>query len=894
MRVYTFGDGAAEGSAAMVSLLGGKGAGLAAMSLLGVPVPPGFTLPTTVCHAFFGAGDRLPDAVWPEIDRGLAYLEAVRGQRFGDPERPLLVSVRSGAARSMPGMLDTILNVGLNDETVRGLERLGTGRRFALDSYRRFVEMWAEIVLELDPGVLHAVRDEVLAMAGAGTTAALDPALLEGLVVAYKKQLEAASGRAIPDDPRAQLREAVSAVFRSWRSRRAARYRREHGIDDGLGTAVTIQAMVFGNLGPDSATGVAFTRCPNTGEPRLFGEYLPDAQGEDVVRGLVTPLPLARADAEAGLTSLEESAPAAFAELQRIAGQLERHFRDAQDLEFTIEAGRVWMLQTRPAQRSVRADVRIAVDMVAEGLVTRDEALLRVHPLRLQRLIHPSVDVEARRRIIGRGLPASPGAVSGVAIFDPDEAIERASRGEAVILVRVETSPEDMAAIQAVAGVLTARGGMTSHAALVARGLGRCAVTGCADIVVDERAGRFTVRNQDLAVAAGTRITIDGTTGEVILGEVATCPADPPPAYRVLMGWADERRRLRVRANADNAADARAALDQGAEGVGLCRTEHMFLERGRLQPVRELVYAPDERARREALDRILPAQRADFVELFAAVGKGPVAIRLLDLTLHDLTTADPEELHGVARALETHVDVLAHRTRQLRAANPLLGHRGCRLGLTFPELYEVQVRAAVEARLDTGAEIDLQIVVPLVTAVEEMVRLRRRVTFMIERVCGQRGVPPFPVAVGAMIEVPRACLIAGELAAACDFFLFGTNDLTITTFGFNRDDAGRFLPFYLENEVLPADPFVQLDEAGVGALVRLAVERGRAARPDLVCGLTGAQVGDPGGIEFCHRHGIDYVSCPPHTVPIARLAAAQAAIRADDREPAAGAQEGDV
>jgi pyruvate,orthophosphate dikinase len=657
-------------------------------------------------------------------------------------------------------------------------------------------------------------------------------------------------------------------------------FRAQNGIADGLGTAVTVQAMVFGNRDDRSCTGVAVTRCPNTGERRLFGEYLPNAQGEDVVRGTVTPLPIEARDAGPGQRALETAMPEAFSALAEVAARLERHYRDVQDVEFTVESGRLWMLQTREAKRSARAAVRIAVEMADEGLITRDEAIGRVEPSRLARLLHPSVDLQARRRVIGRGLPASPGAVSGVAVFDPEEVVRRAEAGERVILVRVETSTEDLAAMRAAVGILTARGGMTSHAALVARGMGRCAVTGCADIEVDERRGRLTVRNQGLTIEAGTMLTLDGTTGEVILGEAATSPADPPASFRTLMTWADDRRRLSVLGNADTAADAEACLAHGASGIGLCRTEHMFLEADRVSFVREMILADDDRSRRAALDAILPILREDFRRILAVMQGRPVAIRLLDLPLHEFLTEVPSELADVATRLGTPLDVLVYKVRTLRPENPMLAHRGCRLGLTFPEVYEVQVRAIVEAALDVGATGDLRIIVPMVVATEEMARLRRRIRSHAARVCEERNAPLLSFSVGAMIEVPRACLIADQLAAVSDFFLFGTNDLTMTTFGTHLDDASRFLPFYLDNEILTADPFAHLDRDGVGALVALAVERGRRARPGLVCGLTGAQMGDPASIELCHELNIDFVSCPPHLVPVARLAAARAAIRA--------------
>lgn len=885
LRVYTFGNGSAEGRLDLVDLLGGKGAGLAAMSRLGVPVPPGFTLTTEVCRAFHAAGGRaLPPGIEAELDRGLRHLEAVTGRRLGDPDAPLLVSVRSGAAVSMPGMMDTVLDVGLTRQSLDGLAASGAGRRFALDSYRRLMEMYAEIVHGLDPSTLGGLRDDIVEVARAGHIRALPVEFLDGLCAAYEKALVEADA-ALPEDPRAQVVGAIEGVFRSWNTRRAINHRRAAGIPDDLGTAVTVQAMVFGNLGPTSATGVAFTRHPTTGERRLSGEYLPDAQGEDVVGGAHHVRPLARADAggDDADGSLEATAPAVFAELERIAGLLEAHFRDVQDLEFTIEDGRVWMLQTRAANRSVRAAVRTAVEMVREGLIDADEALRRVEPESLTRLLHPSVDAHARPRVVARGLPASPGAVSGVAVFDPDEAVERAAAGERVILVRVETSTEDMDAIRASVGVLTSRGGLTSHAALVARGLGRCCVTGCADIVVDERRGRFRVRSGSQIVGAGDVLTLDGSSGEVILGEVATTPADPPESYAVLMEWADARRRIEVRASADDGPTGRQGREHGADGIGLCCTEHMFLGDDRLMLVRALVLAPDAKARQREVESILPRQRRDFRGLLEVSPDRPVGIRLLDLPLHDFMPTEPAELRAVAEWLEAPFDQVVSRAQRLRATNPDLGHRGSRVGLTFPELYEVQVRALFEAMADVGGHPAVQVILPLVTCAEEIVRLRRRIEHMARRVARERGVEVMPFTVGPMVESPRACLVADELAAASDFFLFGTNDLTAMTYAIHRDDAGRFLPSYLDAEVLPADPFVRLDQRSVGRLVEFAVTAGRRVRPGLPCGLAGAHAGTPDAVEWAHRIGIDYVTCAPHRVPIARLAAAQAAL--DSGEP---------
>ncbi len=880
MRVYTFGNGTAEGTADQIEVLGGKGAGLAGMSRLGVPVPPGFTIPAEACRAFYAAGEKLPDDFWPAVDRGLAHIEACRGRRFGATDRPLLVSVRSGAAVSMPGMMDTILDVGLSPDSVAALAAETGDRRFALDSHRRFIEMFSEVAFSVDPSLLAGVREAVVEAVGCGSVRALSDDLLAALPAAYTHAL-AKQGLMLPVLPRAQLELAVIGVFRSWNAPRAVRFRRAQGISHDMGTAVTVQAMVFGNLGQGSATGVAFTRDPNTGEPRLFGEYLPQAQGEDVVSGAFTPFPLTRADARPGLPTLEDSDPVAFAELDRIGRVLETALGDVQDLEFTIEQGTLWMLQTRDARRSARAEVRVAVEMAEAGLITRDAALLRVDAERLTRLIHPSVDVHEAPKTIARGLPASPGAASGVAVFDPDEAVVRSAAGERVILVRVETSADDMEAIRGAVGVLTSRGGMTSHAALVARGLGRCCVTGCSDIVVNERKGTFTVRNRGIVVEAGAWLTLDGGSGEVMLGEVATSPADPPAAFPVLMAWADARRRLEVRANADNATEAAQALEMGADGIGLCRTEHMFIESDRVALVREMVFADSVQSRRAVVDRILPVQRDDFRSILRVIGDRRLAVRLLDLPLHDIMPSAREDLADVAETLSIPVDVLVNRARVMRATNPMMGHRGCRLGLTFPEVYEIQVRALFEAALDVGGNPTLEVVVPLVTCAEELWRLRRRIAHMAARVFAEREAEPVPFTVGTMIESPRACLVADRIAEAADFFLFGMNDLTSATFCIHRDDAGRYLPFYLENAVLQGDPFVHLDREGVGQLIELAVRRGREARPGLVCGMSGAQTSDPDTIAFCHDLGLDYVTCAAHRVPVARLAAARAAVRGE-------------
>ena len=872
MRVFTFGNGQAEGDGSMVATLGGKGAGLAAMSAMGVPVPPGFTVPPMGPDLIPQTSSALPEALVNEIDRGLAHIESLTGLRLGDPERPLLVSVRSGASVSMPGMMDTVLNVGMTNAVATRLQEAPEQRRFAVDSHRRFLEMFSEVALGLDASHLEAVRDEVLDLSGNQDVHQLEIEWIEALVKAYHRTLDE-NGAAPPADARAQVNAALLGVYRSWNNPRAVRYREANGIAAEIGTAVTVQAMVFGNRGPASATGVAFTRDPNTGAPEIFGEYLPMAQGEDVVSGAYPPLPL-----HGTPDSLQARAPRLYDELEALGRTLESALGDVQDLEFTIDSGTLWMLQTRSAKRSARASMRTAVDMVSEGLIDQETAIRRIEAEHITRLLHPCVDVHTRRRVLARGLPASPGAVSGIAIFDPTEAVERAGNGERVILVRIETSAEDMEAIRACIGVLTSRGGMTSHAALVARGFGRCAVTGCADIVVNERRGRFRVRAGNQVIEAGTWLTLDGSTGEVILGEVATSPAAPPPAYAQLMDWVDSRRTLQVRANADNAAAVTEGLEYGADDIGLVRTEHMFLESDRLNLVRELVLAPTMRARRAALDRLLPVQRTAFRALFEACGEGLAAFRLLDLSLHNLMPAVEDDLRAVAARFEVPLEQILVRARTFRTKNPALGHRGARLGLTFPELYEVQVRALFEAALETEHRGRVEILLPLVTSPVEVKRLRRRIEQTAKRVGTERGAEVPEWQLGVMVESPRACFIAGELAAEADFFVFGTNDLTMGTFCMQRDDAARYLPFYLEHGVLDADPFAELDEGTVGELIALAVERGRAVKPDLVCGLAGAHSGHPRTVAWCHEHGIDFVAVAPHIVPIARHAAAKATL----------------
>ena len=871
--VYSFGNGRADGTAAMRDILGGKGAGLAEMANLGLPVPPGFTISAKLCIAYLEQGT-FPDHLREEVDRHLKQLERAAKKRFGDAKNPLLVSVRSGAAVSMPGMMETILNLGLNDETVEGLVAGSANSRFAYDSYRRFVQMYGDVVFDLGKHPFEEVLGELKQRRRVGRDIDLPADDLRGLVREFKSIIQARTGLPFPEEPKAQLWGAIEAVFKSWRTRRAVDYRRVHGIPDDLGTAVNVVAMVYGNMGDDSGTGVAFTRDCRTGESVLNGDFLTNAQGEDVVSGARTPDPLAKMK--------RGKLAKVYRELERIAAKLERHFRDVQDIEFTFEHGKLYMLQTRRAQRTGLAAVRIAVEMVGERLITEDEAVQRVPPQDLDQVFHPMVAPDASVTVIAKGLPASPGAAIGEAVFDADEAETLAKRGRAVILVRPETSPEDFHGIVAARAVLTARGGMTSHAAIVARGMGKTCVVGAKDIEVDPRAGGGggQFRANGRVVKKGQVITVDGTTGRVLLGAVKLVEPKLGTHYGKLMTWADERRRLGVRANADTPADAARARRLGAEGIGLCRTEHMFFEGDRITAMREMIVAPDEAGRRRALAKLLPMQRADFEGIFEALAGYPVTIRLLDPPLHKFLPHTRGEVTGLAHAMKIPVAELQRLVSSLVEANPMLGHRGCRLGVTYPEITEVQARAIFEAAcrvVGRGKKVMVEVMIPLVALAEEL----RRQAAIVRRVAQEvfqaegRGVPYL---VGTMIELPRAALTADAIAKDAEFFSFGTNDLTQTTFGLSRDDAGRFLPFYIEHGILKDDPFQVLDQEGVGKLMELAVKLGRATRNDLKVGLCGEHGGEPASVKFCHRVGMNYVSCSPFRIPIARLAAAQAAL----------------
>ena len=875
--VYAFGGGSSEGDADMRELLGGKGANLAEMAKLGLPVPPGFTITTAVCVAYYENNKAWPDDLDVQIEAALEALEAKTEKSFGDPANPLLVSVRSGARASMPGMMDTVLNLGLNDETVEALAERAGDRRFAYDSYRRFIQMYSNVVLGLD----HHNFEDILELYKDGNGHELDTDLSaedwQEIVDRYKARVVEELGEPFPQAPGQQLWGAIGAVFGSWRNQRANTYRRLHGIPENWGTAVNVQAMVFGNMGETSATGVAFTRNPSTGANELYGEFLVNAQGEDVVAGIRTPQDLteaARIAAGSQKPSLESVMPESFGEFTRICEILERHYRDMQDLEFTIEQGKLWMLQTRAGKRTAKAALRIAVDLAEEGLLTPEEAVKRVDPAALDQLLHPTIDPKAERNAIARGLPASPGAAQGEIVFDADTAETMRGEGKAVILVRVETSPEDIHGMHAAEGILTTRGGMTSHAAVVARGMGKPCVSGAGMIRVDYATGTLTAGATTLK--NGDVVTIDGTTGKVpmlqpeLSGEFAS-----------LMKWADTARRMKVRTNAETPADARTAREFGAEGIGLCRTEHMFFEEGRIVAVREMILADDEAGRRAALDKILPMQRQDFLELFEIMAGLPVTIRLLDPPLHEFLPHEDEELAEVAAALGADMEKLRRRVQELHEFNPMLGHRGCRLGVSYPEIYEMQARAifeaAVEAAARTGSAVTPEVMIPLVATRAELDTLKARIVAVAEAVDREKGTA-IEYQIGTMIELPRAALRADEIAETAEFFSFGTNDLTQTTFGISRDDSARFLAEYVEKGLLEADPFVTLDQDGVGELVRIASERGRAARPDIKLGICGEHGGDPASIEFCETVGLDYVSCSPYRVPIARLAAAQAAL----------------
>ncbi|OGX29095.1 MAG: pyruvate, phosphate dikinase [Omnitrophica WOR_2 bacterium RIFCSPHIGHO2_02_FULL_67_20] len=855
----------------MKALLGGKGANLAEMTSLGVPVPPGFTITTEACRAFYKLGERWPQGLDAELARKLAWLEGAATKGFGNPKNPLLVSVRSGAAVSMPGMMDTILNLGFSDRVVQGLIVKTENPRFAYDAYRRFIQMYGNVVLEIEHKRFEDALGKQKARAGAATDAELPVEALKALVAEYKRIVKEEQGRDFPDDPMEQLRGAVNAVFSSWNNERAIIYRRLNGIPHDMGTAVTVQSMVFGNMGKSSLTGVCFTRDPGTGERLFYGEYLVNAQGEDVVAGIRTPKPI---------VELKSEFPKIYESLYKVGQRLEKHFTDVQDMEFTVEEGVLYMLQTRTGKRTAGAAVAIAADFVREGVLSKHQALLRINPDQIDQLLHPTIDPKAKPRVIAKGLPASPGAAVGKVAFHADRAVEMAKDGaQDVILVREETSPEDIEGMAASQGILTARGGITSHAAVVGRGMGKCCVVGCDGITVREEEGHFTAG--DATVKEGDYITINGSTGEVILGEVPLVKPQLTRSFKQLLEWADKVRRLRVRANADTPQDAKIAREFGAEGIGLCRTEHMFFGEERLPVVREMILAKDSTARKAALAKLLPFQKQDFIGIFEAMKGLPVTVRLLDPPLHEFLPNTPEDQERVAKQLGVDARTLRDTVNSLHELNPMLGHRGCRLGITYPEINEMQAQAICEAAAQLtrdGITVIPEIMVPLVGHPQEFHIAKRTIDDVAKRTMARAKVA-FTYLVGTMIEVPRAAVVADLIAREAEFFSFGTNDLTQMTFGFSRDDIGKFLPHYLKENILPADPFMKLDRDGVGALIRLGIQKGRATRKGLKVGICGEHGGEPSSIEFCHQVGMDYVSCSPYRVPVARLAAAQAALR---------------
>ncbi|MFH1804322.1 MAG: pyruvate, phosphate dikinase [Pseudomonadota bacterium] len=882
--VYGFGGGHAEGRSEMRELLGGKGANLAEMSNLGLPVPPGFTITTEVCTAFYDNDKTYPDSLNDEVEAALGKVETLVGRKFGDVSDPLLVSVRSGARASMPGMMDTVLNLGLNDDTVEGLAAISGDRRFAYDSYRRFIQMYGDVVL----GVDHYHFEEILEVHKEDHGFVLDTDLgaddWQKIVQAFKAKVAEELGRPFPQDPREQLWGAIGAVFGSWMNARANTYRRLHSIPASWGTAVNVQAMVFGNMGENCATGVCFSRNPSTGENRFYGEYLINAQGEDVVAGIRTPAPLTkieRTESGSDLLSMEEAMPGVFAELVAVRDRLESHYRDMQDMEFTVESGKLYMLQTRSGKRTAKAALRIAVEMCEQGVISQTDALLRVDPSQLDQLLHPTLDPNAHKSVIGTGLPASPGAASGQIVFSAETAEDWVhNKGRKVILVRIETSPEDIAGMHAAEGILTARGGMTSHAAVVARGMGTPCVCGAGAIRIDY--ANRTLTAGGVTLKEGEIITLDGATGQVMLGEVATLKPDLSGDFSQLMVWADSVRRLRVRTNAETPDDAETARGFGAEGIGLCRTEHMFFDPERIISMREMILADTEAGRRTALAKLLPYQRKDFIDLFRIMSGLPVTIRLLDPPLHEFLPHSDHEIAEVAKAANVSETVVRRRLLDLSEANPMLGHRGCRLGISYPEIYEMQVRAIFEAAVEVGKDggdpVIPEIMIPLIVGKKELEILKAAIIHVAHEVETEQSAS-LKFLVGTMIELPRAALRAGDIAEEAEFFSFGTNDLTQTTFGLSRDDASHFLDTYIAKDIFAGDPFVSLDQEGVGELVAIAAERGRKTRSNLKLGICGEHGGDPASIAFCETLGLDYVSCSPYRVPIARLAAAQAALK---------------
>ena len=874
--IYFFGSGKAEGNAGMKSLLGGKGANLAEMTRLGISVPPGFTISTELCRLYYQSDKKWPSGLKEQILVSMGRLEKAMGKNFGSSENPLLVSVRSGAAVSMPGMMDTILNLGLNDQTVKGLIQKSKNERFAYDAYRRFIQMFGNVVLGIEHSHFEGLLEQKKLQCHAKKDTELNASALKELVQEYKEIIWKEKKIKFPENPNEQLVMACNAVFESWQNKRAITYRNLHGIPHDLGTAVNIQAMVFGNLGNTSGTGVCFTRNPSTGERVFYGEFLINAQGEDVVAGIRTPSPI---------FELRKEMPKVYQQLVDIYQKLEKHYRDMQDIEFTIEEGKLFILQTRNGKRTAQAAVRIAGEMVRERLIDKNTALLRIEPEQLNQLLHPTINPGEKFQVIAKGLPASPGAAVGKVTFDAVKASELGGElGEKVILVRNETSPEDIAGMAVAQGILTARGGMTSHAAVVARGMGKCCIAGCAEIQVDEEKGHFTVNG--VKVSEGDFITLNGSTGEVILGQASLVQPQLTGAFKELMQWADSIRRLGVRANADTPHDAKVARDFGAEGIGLCRTEHMFFEKDRIFLVRQMILSKNQEDRGKTLAKLLPLQRGDFKEIFKVMKNLPVTIRLLDPPLHEFLPTENEEIEKLAQAMSRTIEDVKAQIQTLHEFNPMLGHRGCRLGITYPEIYQMQVQAIFEAACELakeGQKIMPEIMIPLVGIVSELIEVRKTLVQVAEQVMTRYQVR-LVYKVGTMIEIPRAAVTANEIAKHADFFSFGTNDLTQMTFGFSRDDSGKFLPQYLKAQILEKDPFVTIDRSGVGELIKLAVQKGRSASPKLKVGICGEHGGDPASVEFCHSVQLDYVSCSPFRVPIARLAAAQAVLRLNPKK----------
>ncbi len=865
--VYFFSDQETDGNASFKNLLGGKGANLAEMTSLKIPVPPGFTISTEICTHFYQIGGQLPEWVKPAVIQALKKVESRMGKKFGDISDPLLVSVRSGARASMPGMMDTILNLGLNDETVEGLASKSGNARFAWDSYRRFIQMYSDVVLNINGSLFEVAIEDLKEDKKYHSDTEMSEADLKSLVQKFKNIVSSMSGRAFPTDPMAQLWGAIHAVFKSWNTARAITYRDLHGIPASWGTAVNVQAMVFGNRGDDCATGVAFTRNPSTGEKKFYGEFLVNAQGEDVVAGVRTPVPI---------DQMEKVLPQAYQELVEIYQKLEKHYKDIQDIEFTVEKGKLWMLQTRNGKRTAKAALRIACEMMDEKLITENEAILRIDPASLDQLLHPRLDPDASKTVLAKGLPASPGGVSGQIVFESEDAVKWKELGKKVILVRVETSPEDIAGMVAAQGILTTRGGMTSHAAVVARGMGKCCVAGCGEIFVDEKLK--TLKAKGYVLKEGDVITLDGSTGEVFLGEVKTLPPELSDSFDRIMALADRKRKLKIRTNADTPKDAQQARKFGAEGIGLCRTEHMFFGADRIDAVREMIVADSTSDREKALQKLLPMQRQDFYEIFKIMQGYPVTIRLLDPPLHEFVPHTDEEIKSLSERIKVEFNQLRAQIKSLHEFNPMLGHRGCRLAITYPEIYKMQVQAIAEAVVlltKEGVKVEPEIMIPLVGVERELQILREQADAVVKDV-QVKSKNYFSYTIGTMIELPRAAVTADLIADHADFFSFGTNDLTQTTLGLSRDDSGRFLGSYVNQGIFAKDPFVSIDQKGVGLLVKTAVDLGRKTKPDLKMGVCGEHGGDPDSIEFFHRVGLNYVSCSPFRVPIARLAAARA------------------